>query len=437
MFCSLKFTRAHVCIAATLSAAVISSCGSESAVVAETADADAASQNSKDGNGVDAVPDGKKIDTSYSKYDVPPLFDIAADSIPLAGEFGASCKKNEDCGSGLCAATEYGMQCTILCVSDCPKGFACQQNISTSGDPAFYCFSKFLTLCNPCHQHSDCAGGGSGSVGNKCLDRSGDGKFCGTVCETVNDCPNGYDCKEFSVDGASAFQCAPQKNALCSCNQRAKDLQISTTCYNPASPSSCKGTRACGPNGLGTCIIQSKPEVCNGLDDDCDNETDEGLCDDGNKCTSDKCNTDGSCKYEQLQGTECDDGNKCTTVDKCASGKCIGGALKLCDDGNACTDDKCDPAGGCLFTSNKDNCEDGNPCTLKDKCSEKNCIGGPPPSCNDNNPCTTDSCNPIIGCVHKADTKNDGIPCTDDLNKCTTDQCLNGQCSHIQIPGCK
>ena len=172
------------------------------------------------------------------------------------------------------------------------------------------------------------------------------------------------------------------------------------------------------------------------MDDNCNGETDEGLCDDGNPCTTDSCNTDGSCKHNQLEGTPCDDGNACTTVDKCAAGKCVGGALKLCDDDNACTDDKCDPAGGCLFTSNKDPCDDGNQCTTADKCSEKKCVGGPPPNCNDGNPCTTDSCDPSKGCVHKADTKNDGVTCTNDSNPCTVDKCQGGQCKHVTIPGC-
>jgi hypothetical protein len=205
-------------------------------------------------------------------------------------------------------------------------------------------------------------------------------------------------------------------------------------CFNAAAPSSCKGTRACGPEGLSACNIPTKPEKCDGLDNDCDGETDEGLCDDGNGCTTDSCNTDGSCKHQQLQGTPCDDGNKCTGTDVCASGKCLGGALKLCDDDNLCTDNKCDPAGGCLFTSNKDKCDDGNQCTLNDTCSEKKCIGGPPPNCDDKNFCTTDACDPGIGCYH-APYKT-GAPLCDDKNKCTADSCANGQCGHVVIPGC-
>lgn len=388
--------------------------------------------------GDQVVADSATTDATDAKPDYGNTMEMPSEDVDSAitpGEFGAPCAQNAECFSGFCIQNEDGKICTKICVSDCPEGYACDQIMGTGGDPVYLCFSRFTRLCNPCAQHADC---NSGGTLNKCLDRGPEGNFCGVACASDADCPSGYECRQFSADEEPPIlQCTPKKNALCACNNHAKELQSSTVCYNAASPSTCKGTRMCtAADGLTPCNIPTKPEVCNGLDDNCNGETDEGLCDDGNPCTSDACNTDGSCKHTQLDGSPCDDGNACTTVDKCAAGKCVGGALKLCDDDNACTDDKCDPAGGCLFTSNKDPCDDGNQCTTADKCSEKKCVGGPPPNCNDGNPCTSDFCDTEKGCVHKADTKNDGVQCSNDLNACTVDKCVGGQCKHIPIPGC-
>lgn len=73
-------------------------------------------------------------------------------------------------------------------------------------------------------------------------------------------------------------------------------------------------------------------EICNGVDEDCDNEIDEGAnCDDGITCTFDSCFA-GSCQH---------------TADD-----------SLCNDGNACTLDSCDPVLGCQFQG----CAPGTSC---------------------------------------------------------------------------
>lgn len=66
-------------------------------------------------------------------------------------------------------------------------------------------------------------------------------------------------------------------------------------------------------------------------------------------------------------------------------------------------------------------CNDNNACTTD------NCVNGQctytTRSCNDNNLCTTDNCVPNIGCVYTP------INCSD-LNPCTIDRCTNGVCSY-------
>jgi hypothetical protein len=112
-------------------------------------------------------------------------------------------------------------------------------------------------------------------------------------------------------------------------------------------------------------------ETCNGIDDDCDGETDEGvLCDDGNECTSDSCGGDSFCSNPPLLsgtpctqngGTVCDGSGSCvgcvTASDcpgsdtecqtrTCNSGEC---GMFFAPPGMPCGDgDACDGAGSCV-----------------------------------------------------------------------------------------
>ena len=76
-------------------------------------------------------------------------------------------------------------------------------------------------------------------------------------------------------------------------------------------------------------------ETCNGVDDDCDGETDENgatLCDDGVPCTRDTC--------ERWSGSAI-----------CAHDPDAPDSAAACDDGLTCTVDACDPQGGILVAS--------------------------------------------------------------------------------------
>lgn len=146
-------------------------------------------------------------------------------------------------------------------------------------------------------------------------------------------------------------------------------------------------------------------------------------CDDGNICTDDYCGPDGSCRHE-FNTNECDDGDPCTVSDRCNGGDCVGGGPANCDDGNPCTLDECKPFAGCIYRPADGPCDDKNPCTTQDMCAEGVCIGGPPLICDDNNVCTDDWCEPSQGCMHGWNQAacDDGDPCT------TQDRCREGKC---------
>jgi hypothetical protein len=97
-----------------------------------------------------------------------------------------------------------------------------------------------------------------------------------------------------------------------------------------------------------------------------------------------------------------------------------------CDDGNACTSDSCDPIEGCVHSPlTATACDDGDACTIGDACDDGKCVPGDPVSCDDSDPCTDDSCDGIEGCRHvlNAATCDDGNDCT------TGDVCAAGVCA--------
>lgn len=149
--------------------------------------------------------------------------------------------------------------------------------------------------------------------------------------------------------------------------------------------------------------VDPLPEVCNGVDDDCDGAIDEGVTNacggcgdlpgtlgspcqvpggdecavgrwacaagekvgmvcaldaarsegtpcarDMNPCTRDVCHL-GACAHPAVtDGVSCDDGDLCSEGDRCIAGQCEAGGTRSCDDGNSCTAESCDRERGCL-----------------------------------------------------------------------------------------
>jgi uncharacterized delta-60 repeat protein len=245
----------------------------------------------------------------------------------------------------------------------------------------------------------------------------------------------------------------------------------SLACTGKPDGTACDDGNPCTENDVctnGTCAGTPKPiddgNIC--TIDACDPVTgnvthtpvtNETVCDDGNKCTTNDvctngicagtpvvCNDNnvctgpdhcdaltGNCAYPPLTGTNCDDGDKCTTNDVCSNGVCAGTPI-VCNDNNVCTGpDHCDPATGqCVFPPlTGAACDDGDKCTTNDVCTNGVCAGTPV-VCNDNNVCTgPDHCNSATGlCVFPPLT---GAAC-DDNKPCTiNDVCANGTCAGI------
>ncbi|MBK7951520.1 MAG: hypothetical protein IPK00_22825 [Deltaproteobacteria bacterium] len=123
--------------------------------------------------------------------------------------------------------------------------------------------------------------------------------------------------------------------------------------------------------------------------------------------------------------------------DVCSNGVCQPGTPRDCNDGNVCTTDQCNLTdGSCIHASNTLACNDGDPCTPNDACSNGACLpGGPALNCDiGNNPCQIGSCDAVLGCVFT--NAPSGTTCSDG-NVCTSsDACSNGLCVGTPIGGC-
>lgn len=126
---------------------------------------------------------------------------------------------------------------------------------------------------------------------------------------------------------------------------------------------------------------------------------------------------------EAPDGEGCVPEDPCFSSGVCVAGKCVGDVPVVCDDGNVCTLDTCESGVGCIYSPVEGECDDHDLCTQEDACYDGECTGLPV-ECDDSNPCTTDSCDPDVGCLF---TDAEG-PC-DDGDPCTTeDICLAGAC---------
>ncbi|MCA9516625.1 MAG: hypothetical protein KC635_16905, partial [Myxococcales bacterium] len=347
------------------------------------------------------------------------------DTVDASGDLptGAFCVTNSQCASTYCIDSPTGGYCTNSCIDGCPEGWLCR-TVGGITDPVELCVNDLNRLCEPCENDSQC-----GSAGlNRCL-AIGGGHFCGRDCQS-DPCPTGYACEELELDGQSLAQCIPA-NATCDCTEDSAGLVKACNVTNDFG--TCFGTATCDPElGYVGCTAPTPADdVCDGLDNDCDGQTDEGQ----SPAECERSNDAGICTgIETCQGVA---GRVCSAQEPGAEA-CNG----FDDDCDGETDEDFKNASGVIATT--ENCGAcGLDCNLRfDHAAEVTCdSSGGEPACKivaceagyvafGDTTCLSENatlCNP---CVSDADCFGDGSRClqmsaTDPRTFCARD-CSGG-----------
>ncbi len=397
----------------------------------------------------DIGPDGHPTDTTPPEdtppaKDTPPPEDIPEDTGP-AGQY-EPCTEDEDCEDVLCGWHFGDLLCLPEVVGICDEGFTSKMVPLEPGSPdlVLFCVSRYSHLCLPCWSNDDCQD--DLTANHACVKLGSIGGFCATISEVPGAdpvCPEDYivsnTLKLVGEDpagphGGIVSGCVPPLG-ICPCTETASALGLNTFCFSGSDEEGwCMGERVCTTDGLAACSVSPPSnEVCDGVDNDCDGEIDEGLCDDEDPCTSDSCSGETGCVFAPLTGTPCDDQDACTDADTCQAGSCVGDMISL-EDGNPCTEMTCDPIQGMTVKFLSGACDDGDICTTEDQCVLGDCVGGfDPPGPPPEDPCMGWTCDGIGGWFIAPLPEGT----CDDGNTCTTDSCQTGVgCAYAPVPNC-
>ena len=208
------------------------------------------------------------------------------------GPTATPCKAGYTCArpTGVCSELAYGA-CVLtprLCLQKGPAVCGCDGMTWPSACAALVAGETVASdgpcgdlSCAPCMSDADC---GSGS-GLACVSRGDEGSFCAAPC-AAGACGDGATCQSAeTVDGTPIQACLP--DGPCGCTDTAIAAGSTTACAVTNADGSCSGMRKCTPNGLSPCNAATPvAELCNGKDDNCDGVIDEGNPGGGMACST-------------------------------------------------------------------------------------------------------------------------------------------------------
>jgi hypothetical protein len=309
-----------------------------------------------------------------------------------------------------------------------------------------------------------------------CSDDDGCGEPC-SVCEEGFVCVVEGDlaiCKDDCDSICQAVECGLSGGCQCGqCNDEnlcTLDLCVLGTCQHLPNEVPCDDGDKCTVEdscSWGECTGGNLKECDDGKlcttdgcqpDTGCEHIPDDSLCSNGLGCLTFVCDPIADCVPSIVSnGEPCDDGNMCSLNSVCFEGTCQPGDKVDCDDGADCTIDSCDWDVGCVNIVIDGLCEDDDVCDGLLFCDPQiGCASGPPLDCDDNVGCTSDSCDPVEGCLNEPIELfcDDGNLCNgeeycspdvgclpgiaiacDDGSECTEDVCdpQTGLCDFLMI----
>lgn len=276
---------------------------------------------------------------------------------------GTGCKADTDCPKGLACVNgtcEAQAQCDAS--RPCPPDAVCKNGQCVPVDPV-------------CKAASDCP------EGQYCID--GRCQYAQNDCKQDSDCPAGWRCE---------LACLPCVG--CECLGRC--VPGGTGC---GTDQACPAGQAC-VNGVCQVICTPSEEVCDGIDNNCDGQVDEGCA--------------GGCTFD----TECRAGEWC---DHSPYDEMVGCCVPLDPSGAGCPPDYPVCPGTCRL-------QEGRCWTDADCPPPTSCVGAQTCDCPDGAMC---KCAPPMAGSCQAGP----LPCASDAD-CLPDQaCVNGLC--VAIPGCQ
>jgi|CXWL01.1.fsa_nt_gi hypothetical protein len=210
--------------------------------------------------------------------------------------------------------------------------------------------------------------------------------------------------------------------------------------YSCTKDSDCAGdgfTCAAPSGGAGLCCKPAGAEVCNGRDDDCNGQIDEGMA--AELCNGKDDDCDGqidegfNLQFDSSNCGQC--GHVCATLQLCASGNCFIAGEVICNDGldnesdgkADCSDPDCDKqlcGPGCQCRALKKaegNCDNGmdDDGDTKFDCADEDCGGA---GCGDGGCSCSMGMRTETGCNDTADNDGDG------QSDCSDSDCAGQLC---------
>ncbi|HVY32684.1 MAG TPA: hypothetical protein VHB79_39380 [Polyangiaceae bacterium] len=310
-------------------------------------------------------------------------------------------------------------ECTVEPVEDgvkCDDADACTQLDTCQAGACVGSEPKTCDASDQCHvagkcdpESGECSDEQAADDGTPCDDAqactSNDVCTKGTCGGEAVVCDDGLACSKDSCDEKSGACEADMSGCACDNDGDCDDHNA------------CNGAEVCGAGNLcqlGTAVV-------------CPTSADPCL---SNVCVPET----GECAPEPVtDGTACNDANSCTARDSCVDGKCVGRSPVVCTALSQChLAGKCDPVTGACSNPEKPNksaCNDGNACTQIDTCQAGECVGAAPATCAAIDQChDMGVCDSATGICSKP-LKQNGVTC-DDQNPCTAgDACSNGVCT--------